>query len=956
MAIHLDASGNIYIAGTAYDASHNQYDFLIVKYQNNGTLSWFTTRDGISFNDDYATALITDAYQNVYVTGASESSSTGMDFMTLKLFPTGSVHWVKRYNHYVNLDDAPVSIQFLDATTLEVTGGSQSSSTAWDVASARYKTNGITGPVYRHSSYNMDFERPMDLAKDASGNFYVAGSADMGATGYDLKILKLSPTLSLQWQKTIDGNDLDDSANSISVDINGNVYVSGYAVNASGGKEYCTLKLNSSGTEQWMKSRQAESPTKDAIAEEVCADTSGNVYVTGEIAKGDGSEIVTVKYDDDGEFLWERSIAGDVDAISKPFNLLLDQSGKTFLTGITTENGKVKYTTVKYEEYDRDVQVVLDSSGVPSHVLDEIIIRFSTSVINQDFVDNRKLTFGSLCDVIIDTTLIGLIEDKLALAPSDDVCDCKLIKMHPMLTSEPICATDVFGDPVYVPPFWTKFILKDCNSSVKDEKELSAKLDSISIDYIAYAHTNKVGQSASTCSDSLCGDQHSLWDAPDPLDGSYDTSATINILPAWDITTGSSEVGVGLFDTGLFIGHEDFDFGAVIPEAWDFFLGDGVNLVPLTQDVSPGHGTRSAGLIGALRNNDIGIAGIAGGDDSLGIAGTSIYGFRIAESLIAFLESAYERAIVYAALNGENGPLIDVASNSWQYIPNTTSDENAFNETTEFVFTTGITIVSSRGNDIDGNNLEEVKFPAGTVDEYGISVGASGTDGELKTNLNGQNFGGLDDSYWSNYGSGMDLIAPGSAGLIRSTTTHVQGGYGAHNGTSASAPHVAGVAALLLAKSETRLSPEDIERVLEYSSTDLDSTGYDNKTGWGRLNAGKALDLLNNYQIAHFNIPLSIDTLCDYTIADAVCGMELTQDYMIDSMGLGAGVTYSNIKVFRYHANINLDVRDATGDNSARIYSPSTTKPGYWILNSRSNLWGVPIATDTIPPEIGYYE
>ena len=109
--------------------------------------------------------------------------------------------------------------------------------------------------------------------------------------------------------------------------------------------------------------------------------------------------------------------------------------------------------------------------------------------------------------------------------------------MHQMLTSEPICVTNAFGDLIYVPPFWAKFILKDCNSSIKDEKELSARLDSISIDYLAYAHTNRVGRSASTCSDPLCGNQHSLWDAPNPLDGSYDTSATINILPAWDVST-----------------------------------------------------------------------------------------------------------------------------------------------------------------------------------------------------------------------------------------------------------------------------------------------------------------------------------------------------------------------------------------------------------------------------------
>jgi hypothetical protein len=176
-------------------------------------------------------------------------------------------------------------------------------------------------------------------------------------------------------------------------------------------------------------------------------------------------------------------------------------------------------------------------------------------------------------------------------------------------------------------------------------------------------------------------------------------------------------------------------------------------------------------------------------------------------------------------------------------------------------------------------------------DDWGISVGGSGMDGSyLQTNTvfpqltNTFSFssGGTDGGFSASFGNDMDLIALATVGLIMTTISqdnftsnicHENDPafqlYNCFNGTSAAAPHVVGSSALLMEHYEgITLSVEDIEHLIEYSATDIvDLTnpggfiydeGYDQFNGWGRLNAEKALELIDinhdNYKIVHVDI------------------------------------------------------------------------------------------------------
>ena len=155
----------------------------------------------------------------------------------------------------------------------------------------------------------------------------------------------------------------------------------------------------------------------------------------------------------------------------------------------------------------------------------------------------------------------------------------------------------------------------------------------------------------------------------------------------------------------------------------------------------------------------------------------------------------------------------------------------------------GVVFVAAKGN----NNVPVMHFPSDYDNEWVISVGA--------TNLSG---GRAEHPDWgwgtgsgSNYSYGIDVVAPGT--MILSTTPTYETSkmeeyslstyYDTLSGTSMAAPHVAGLAALLLAEDPT-LHPEDVQGLIRSGAEDKGDPGYDDEYGAGRINAHTSLSYL----------------------------------------------------------------------------------------------------------------
>ena len=138
------------------------------------------------------------------------------------------------------------------------------------------------------------------VAVDASGNVYVTGASVGSGTGKDYATIKYNSSGIQQWVARYNGpGNSDDVATAIAVDGSGNVYVTGYSTGSSSGFDYATIKYNSSGTQQWVDRYNGPGNGNDEIVSPgaIAIDGSGNAYVTGESTNLNGDyDYATIKY------------------------------------------------------------------------------------------------------------------------------------------------------------------------------------------------------------------------------------------------------------------------------------------------------------------------------------------------------------------------------------------------------------------------------------------------------------------------------------------------------------------------------------------------------------------------------------------------------------------------------------------------------------------------------------
>ncbi len=274
-------------------------------------------------------------------------------------------------------------------------------------------------------------------------------------------------------------------------------------------------------------------------------------------------------------------------------------------------------------------------------------------------------------------------------------------------------------------------------------------------DDILYAGPDYVIRTAATPGDPELGNQWAV--------------SNINLTNAWNITTGSSSVTVGVLDSGISASHEDLN-GVVDTTLSRDFTGSG----GATTDTF-GHGTKVAGVIGAKGNNGRGISGVCWNVKlvSLKVIGNNGLGYS---------SYAY-RAIGYATTN--DIPILNL-SVAW-------SEDQAggrYNQVLDTIILNypGL-VVCSAGND-DNNNDVFGYYPSNSALSNVISVGAS-------TQSNAKWVDPIDSNKASNYGSwSVDVFAPG----YNIQTTYSGNIYSPESGTSMAAPFVSGIAALLLSR------------------------------------------------------------------------------------------------------------------------------------------------------------
>jgi subtilisin family serine protease len=294
--------------------------------------------------------------------------------------------------------------------------------------------------------------------------------------------------------------------------------------------------------------------------------------------------------------------------------------------------------------------------------------------------------------------------------------------------------------------------------------------------------------------------------------------ADVAALGAWDITTGSSSIGIVVHDSGVDINHPDLI--ANIGPGRDFDNND--NDATPEADRDAAHGTACAGVIAAAANGQ-GVAGIAPNCQIIPLRAAGAHSFEV-----------WADTFDWAAQRGR------IISCSWSINPS-----NTLSEAIRDAVNNDVTVFCATGND----STPFISYPASMAET--IAVGAS-TNRDVR-------------AAYSQFGDGIDIVAPSSGGTLRVETTDTKGENGRNTanspdgdycnandatgfgGTSSATPLAAGIAGLMLSVNN-ELAPAEIREILRATADKVDKTnvnydenGWSSQYGFGRVNAAAAV-------------------------------------------------------------------------------------------------------------------
>ncbi len=162
-------------------------------------------------------------------------------------------------------------------------------------------------------------------------------------------ILLYSQSVDTAWIRRYNGpGRFDDQARDIAVDTYNNVYVTGYSV-YGGSEDIVTIKYNTNGDMQWLANYNGPGNSVDE-ANAITLDGSGNVYVTGaSYGSGTGRDIVTIKYNTSGNEQWVARYNGPGNGEDEASAIITDDSGNVYISGGSfSSGGNYDFVTIKY--------------------------------------------------------------------------------------------------------------------------------------------------------------------------------------------------------------------------------------------------------------------------------------------------------------------------------------------------------------------------------------------------------------------------------------------------------------------------------------------------------------------------------------------------------------------------------------------------------------------------------
>lgn len=875
-----DASGNIYVAGGITDNSSDSFDILLQKLDSSGNQLWSYSKSGGSSNIDIGAHIFFDDSSNVFLVGAIQSTSARkQDIFLTKLSSGGLMKWESSFDINNSYDFGLQGSYNVGTGNCHIFGLSKTDTVYnnWDVIDILVSSQ--IGGYITHSTYNAWPQNSVvsieDFFIDDNGNYYLTGMSIDSFGNRDAFVNKISNTFTEDWQLVFDlGENWSEVGKKLTVDDSGYVYVGGNQVGGDLVQRMFVSKISSGGELVWANVFSGSGNTYGSIGQ-VLVDQNSFVHMCGSAYNGSDLDFIDVVYAYGGSFNTVRKFDGgngdDVlfDAFVKEDEILL--------FGQTSTGSGYSFITVGLETYFVKEEV---SGNWGGHVFlkNQVIIEFDPSALNSNLdYYNSGESYGELSDYLNNSAMVAM---KNAITTNDiSISTWKAERILPHWTSADTSSISRNGDTLSIPNAFSMLILYIPESYVD-----SVAADSLNkmTQYVNYASTNDLGK--------LSGDYFSSYQTYYTASQQYNNIGVPAMWAKYDgnkidyaAFVGNPNVKVGIFDSGINWGHEDMtrDKNSRLNSALSriqggrcYFCSNTPSVFDAAADlndiVDETHGTYVAGIIGAVRNNDLGVAGIVGGDGATSCtgpnptAGVKMYDMKIGhtgQNIYGELDQKVvsTSAIIAAYTDGVSQTItgqgygLHVLNNSWA-LPKGQSYQafTAIMRVMQLAFKSQCVILFASGND-GGDCSVETLIPGKLPDGWAILTG--GTNGS-----------GQKESY-SNYSARLDNAAPATDDLLYNLLRNSAGTgfgdgtkYGALEGTSFAVPQTTGMAAVVygytLAKHALTPSIEDVEKVIEMGSEYFATgsgaqTGHETGRGWGSI---KALNIVNTIEHTQFEL------------------------------------------------------------------------------------------------------
>lgn len=387
-AIAIDSSGNIYVTGyfqgtkdfgsisiTSSDSINNMF---LTKYHPDGSVEWTKHASGglaQSSNGTYGTGVAVDKFGSVFVVGTfgdkidfdgnivTSTSSGAWDIFVAKYNSDGTLEWAKSPGDTGTGEANAVAVDSLGNVYVtgvfadkKVFGGvtlSSKTSGAWDIFIAKYLPDGSV--AWAKSAGGNGNDHSASITIDKKDNVYLTGNIKDGgdfsgvtvttAGGWDAFVAKYHTDGNLEWVK-LGGGSNHESGTGISVDVSGNIYVTGLSSgqsNFGGISLTCTgmfiASYQQDGNINWVKTPGGIS---NIWGYGITTDHLANIYLTGyfegtkifdtiSITSVGNVDLFVTKYHSDGAVEWVKRAGGY--GIDEGYAVACDLSNNVYLTG-----------------------------------------------------------------------------------------------------------------------------------------------------------------------------------------------------------------------------------------------------------------------------------------------------------------------------------------------------------------------------------------------------------------------------------------------------------------------------------------------------------------------------------------------------------------------------------------------------------------------------------------------